>query len=72
MPERLGYTGSDIMHAILNMVTTEDSTRVVVQAFIKSKTGFGRNVYAEDITYGITGAEVMKILQRIKIQVESP
>ncbi len=68
---RLGYTGSDIMHAIFNMVTTDDSsTTVLIQAYLKSAAGFGRDTYVEDITYGNTGAELLNILEHIKVQVE--
>ena len=70
---RLGSTGRDIMHAIFNMVTTtEGSTVITINAYTKSAAGFGRDVYAEDITYGITGTELLKILNRVKAQVESP
>jgi len=69
---RLGYTGSDTMHAIFNMTTTGDSTRVLIQAYLKSDASFGRDSYVEDITYSVTGTELLKILQRIKVQVESP
>lgn len=68
---RLGYTGADIMHAIFKMETAGDSTTVLVQAFLKSAAGFGRDTYAEDITYSNTGSQLVQILQRIKVQVES-
>jgi ABC-type glycerol-3-phosphate transport system substrate-binding protein len=69
---RLGYTGTDTMHAILKMVTTGNSTSVVAQAYLKSAGSFGRDQYIEDITYDLTGTELLKILQRAKAQVESP
>ena len=69
---RLGYTGSDKMHAIFNMVTTGDSTIVIVQAYLKTSVEYGKVIYSEVITYGITGTELLRILQRIKVQVESP
>jgi hypothetical protein len=68
---RLGYTGSDVMRAIFNMATTGDSTRVISQAYLKSEGSFGRDQYIEDITYSLTGTELLKILQRVKVQVES-
>lgn len=68
---RLGSTGSDTMHAIFNMTTTGDSTKVLIQAYLKSDASFGRDSYVEDITYGNTGAEVLKILKQAKAQVES-
>ena len=69
--KRLGYTGADRMHAIFNMVRTDDSTTVLIHAYLLSAAGFGRTTYAEDVTYGNTGAELQKILERIKVQVES-
>lgn len=68
---RLGYTGADLMHAIFKMETAGDSTTVLVQAYLKSAAGFGRDTYVEEITYDRTGAELLKILRRIKVQVES-
>ena len=69
---RLGYTGSDRMHAILNMIsTTADSTIVVIEAYLKQEAGFGRNIYSQDVTYDTTGAEVVRILKRVKTQIES-
>ena len=69
---RLGYTGRDTMHAILRMATTDGSTSVVAQAYLKSEGSFQRDQYTEEITYGLTGTELLKILQRVKVQVESP
>jgi hypothetical protein len=69
---RLGFTGSDTMHAILRMATTDGSTTVAAQAYLKSAGSFGRDQYTEEITYSLTGTEVLKILQRAKVQVESP
>jgi hypothetical protein len=68
---RLGYTGRDTMHAILRMVTTDGSTTVAAQAYLKSEGSFGRNQYTDEITYSVTGTELLKILQRVKVQVES-
>jgi len=68
---RLGYTGSDVMHAIFNITTTGDSTTVRVQAYLKSAASFGRVQYTDEITYGVTGTELLKILQRVKAQIES-
>jgi hypothetical protein len=68
---RLGYTTTDIMHAIIDMVTTGDSTRVTAQAYLRSEGSFGREQYTEEISQGMTGAELQRILERIKVQVES-
>jgi ABC-type glycerol-3-phosphate transport system substrate-binding protein len=68
---RLGYTGRDTMHAILRMVTTDGSTTVAAQAYLKSEGSFGRDQYTDEITYSLTGTELLKILQRVKAQVES-
>jgi len=68
---RLGYTGRDTMHAILRMVTTDGSTTVTAQAYLKSEGSFGRDQYTDEITYSLTGTELLKILQRVKVQVES-
>ena len=68
---RLGYTGSDIMHAIFKMENAGDSTTVLIQAYLKSAAGFGRDTYTEEVTYSNTGAELIKMLKRIKDQVES-
>ena len=68
---RLGYTGQDTMHAILQMVTTDGSTTVAAQAYLKSEGSFGRYQYTDEITYSVTGTELLKILQRVKAQVES-
>jgi hypothetical protein len=68
---RLGETGTDTMHAIFSMGTTGDSTSVVYQAYLKADASFGRNTYVEDITYGNTGAALLKILKNVKAQVES-
>lgn len=69
--KRLGYTGADLIHAIFKMENAGDSTTVLVQAYLKSAAGFGRDTYVDDITYSNTGRELLKILQRIKVQVES-
>ena len=68
---RLGYTGRDMMHAILRMVTTDGSTTVAAQAYLKSEGSFGRDQYTDEITYSVTGTELLNILQRVKAQVES-
>ena len=68
---RLGSTGAELMHAIFKMETVGDTTPVVIQAYLKSAASFGRDSYVEDITYGNAGAETLKILQRVKIQLES-
>lgn len=70
---RLGYTGRDKMDAIFNMLTTTDgSTAITIKAYGKSAAGFGRQTYTGDITYSLTGTEMLKILNRVKTQVESP
>jgi hypothetical protein len=69
--KRLGYTTTDIMHAMINMVTTGNSTRVTAQAYLRSQASFGREQYTEDISHGVTGAELQRILEGIKVQVES-
>ena len=68
---RLGTTGSTLMHAILKMETTGDSTTVISQAYLKSAAGFGRDTYSEDITYSQSGVQVVQILKKAKAQVES-
>ena len=69
--KRLGSTGAELMHAIFKMETAGNSTTVLIQAFLKSEASFNRDSYVEDITYGNAGVETLKILQRIKAQVES-
>jgi hypothetical protein len=69
--KRLGYITTDIMHAMIDMVTTGDSTRVTAQAYLRSQGSFGREQYTEDISHGVTGSELQKILEGIKVQVES-
>ena len=68
---RLGYTGSDMMHAILRMETAGGSTTVAAQAYLKSAGSFGRDQYTEEITYSLSGTELLNILKRVKAQVES-
>lgn len=68
---RLGYTGANLMHAIFKMENAGDSTTVLIQAFLKSAAGFGRDTYSEEITYSNTGAQLVQILKRVKAQVES-
>ena len=68
---RLGSTGADMMHAIFKMETTGGTTAVLVQAYLKSAASFNRDSYVEDITYGNAGVETLKILQRVKAQIES-
>ena len=70
---RLGFTGRDLMDAIFNMVTTTDgATAITIKAYSKSDASFNRQAYTGDITYSITGTEVLKILNRVKVQLESP